>query len=115
MRLNANKGYMLADLISAYQAVGFVACGMDQTVEFGFEKVALYQCIIGKWTHAARLRPDGWWESKLGDWDDILHATAHCLEGRGYGTIALCMKRTLVASARERWKARARARTNGKW
>jgi len=112
---NTSPGFSLAHLEAAYSSVRFTNCGMDRTPEIGFEKIALYGDAKKQWTHAARLRPDGWWESKLGYWDDILHPTPECLEGRFYGTIALCMKRTLTDAATARIAARSRARINGKW
>jgi hypothetical protein len=105
----------LVDLINAYVAVGFKNCGMNGLPEEGFEKVALYQGNDSKWTHAARLRPDGWWESKIGEFDDILHKTPMVLEGGKYGKVACYMKRTLADAIRARIAARKRARENGKW
>src|SRR4051812_16315721 len=60
---NADAGERLGHLIEAFKTVGFADCGQNCLPEPGYEKVALYQDVDGKWTHAARLRPDGWWES----------------------------------------------------
>ena len=77
-----SPGYRLVDLVNALASVGFASCGMNGSPETGFEKVALYQNSDREWTHAARLRPDGWWESKVGEFDDILHKAPAALEGR---------------------------------
>ena len=108
-------GYELIDLVNAYASVEFENCGMDSSPEEGFEKVALYQDNDGKYTHAARLRPDGWWESKIGECADILHKTPDVLEGRWYGKVACYMRRTLVNTLRAKIAARKRARANRKW
>ena len=110
-----NPGYALVDLINAYVSVGFENCGMNGLPEEGFEKVALYQGNGSEWTHAARLRPDGWWESKMGRYDDILHKTPTVLEGRDYGKVICYMKRTVANALKAKIAARKRARENGKW
>lgn len=111
----ATKGPLLADLVAAFLSEGFEACGQDGALEPGYEKVALYENSGGEWTHAARLRPDGWWESKLGPDHDILHEDAIDVEGVGYGTRICFMKRTIAASLRARIHARRRARENHRW
>jgi hypothetical protein len=111
----AQRGAKLLHLISAFQVIGFQDCGKDKILEAGFEKVALYESADGNWSHAARLRVDGWWESKLGDWDDILHKEPEALEGRSYGTIGRCMKRTIAEGLRARIESRRRARANNMW
>jgi len=113
--LDADSGYGLVDLINAYISVGFENCGMNSSPEEGFEKVALYEDNDSRWTHAARLRPDGWWESKVGQYDDILHKAPAALEGRAYGKVACYMKRTLANALKARIAARRRARANRKW
>jgi len=110
-----NRGYALVDLMSAYVAVGFENCGMNSLPEEGFEKVVLYQNNENEYTHAARLRPDGWWESKIGRLDDILHRTPTVFEGRKYGKVACYMKRTFANALRAKIAARKRARENHKW
>jgi len=75
----------------AYGTLGFVACA-DDGLEAGFRKVAVY-AKTGTPTHAARQLSDGRWTSKLGEWEDIEHATLQALEGGVYGTVALIMRR----------------------
>ena len=53
----------------------------------------------GRWTHAARLKPDGKWTSKLGIEEDIEHNTLESMEGDLYGfVIQILRKQTLTAS-----------------
>lgn len=88
-----HTGVLIEHLISAYQAEGFKQCDGPEPGA-GYEKVALYwKPHSRKWTHAAHLRDDGWWESKLGSLEDIIHRTAEGLEGKDYGKVALFMKR----------------------
>jgi hypothetical protein len=54
--------------------LGYAPCAGDE-LEAGLEKVALYADEHGEWTHAAPQLPDGWWTSKLGPEEDILHRT----------------------------------------
>ena len=63
-------------------------------LEAGHEKVALYADDQGEWTHVARQLPDGWWTSKLGPDEDILHRTPQALAGDLYGQVQAIMKRT---------------------
>ena len=56
-------------------------------------KVALYADEWGGWTHAARQLADGWWTSKLGPAEDILHRTPSALVGVVYGEVREFMKR----------------------
>jgi len=100
----AAPGGLLSHLIGAYAAVGFEECH-DAMPEIGYEKVALYMLLRNgeeRWTHAARLREDGWWESKLGRAADIIHKSPHSLEGRLYGTVARYMKRAITDRIKQR-------------
>jgi hypothetical protein len=110
----ATRGAELRHLIEAFECEGFTSCGETFLAHPNFEFVALYVDAEGEWTHAARLRSDGWWESKLGNLEDIIHKTPECVESQGYGSVAWYMKRALVASARARVAARVRAKQNGK-
>lgn len=110
------RGCMFKHLIYAYEAVGFRKCNRDTRLEHGFEKVALYMDESGEWTHAARQRQDGWWESKLGEWDDIIHRIPESLTGPepAYGTIQLVMARSITLSARARYSIRRLAVSEGR-
>ena len=95
-------------LVDAYEMIGFEICS-GAAPEAGYEKVALYakddqrlRTLI--WTHAARLRPDGWWESKLGLLEDILHRTPDALFGADYGRVRDYMRRPLATRIRSRYE-----------
>jgi hypothetical protein len=45
-------------------------------------------------TYVARQLPDGRWTSKLGQLEDVTHATTDALEGSDYGEVVQFMKRT---------------------
>ena len=60
--------------------------------EPGYEKVAIY-AIGGTPTHAARQLPNGRWASKLGELEDIEHATLDVLVGTVYGDVAIIVRR----------------------
>src|SRR6266404_4099638 len=69
---------------AAYAVIGYMPCdGPD--LEPGFEKIALFADARGNPTHAARQLSSGAWTSKLGQLDDIEHATLEALEGDLYG------------------------------
>jgi hypothetical protein len=72
---------------------GYVV-GSDESLEPGFEKVALFADAAGKPTHAARQLPSGAWTSKLGIAVDIEHEL-HALEGEFYGEVVLILRRPL--------------------
>lgn len=78
--------------ILAFRTLGYERC---ETPEFepGFEKIALYLNSAGRPRHAARQLPDGYWTSKLGDWQDINHATLDGLVCPDYGTPEVFLKR----------------------
>ena len=79
---------------------GFEPCENGDHEE-GFEKIALYVNKAGKVTHAARQLDSGKWTSKLGNLEDIEHASLRSLEDAGtnltdYGSVAGFLKRPAV-------------------
>jgi hypothetical protein len=86
--------------IHAYEVEGYTLCS-GRELEVGFEKIAIYVDADGIPTHAARQLEDGYWTSKLGEWEDIRHRTLEALEtgddasnrGLGYGKVAVIMRR----------------------
>lgn len=88
----ASQGYGINDLRSAYEAVGFEVCE-EAAVERDVDKVALYGDHAGLYKHAARQLANGRWTSKLGEGEDIEHASPHELESDEYGTVVGFMKR----------------------
>jgi hypothetical protein len=91
------SGDDLASLVGLFTALGYAPCAGDG-LEAGHEKVALYADDRGEWTHAARQLSDGWWMSKLGPDEDILHRTPHALVGDLYGQVQAIMKRATLTS-----------------
>ena len=77
----------------AFAALGYGPC-TNAELETGFEKIALY-AIGGTPTHAARQLPNGRWVSKLGELEDIEHASLEILAGPLYGEVAAVLRRTM--------------------
>lgn len=83
---------------------GYQNCGLDDSLESGFLKVAIYEDPNDKeepFSHVAVQLPDGRWTSKLGPDEDIEHNTLAALEGDtsryrwSYGRVARIMKRPI--------------------
>jgi hypothetical protein len=90
----AAREVTLSAFTAAFLTIGFVVCG-DESLEPGFEKVALFADAAGLPSHAARQRPSGTWTSKLGNAEDIEH-DLRALEGEIYGAVALILRRPLA-------------------
>jgi hypothetical protein len=92
-------GVLRETTLAAFQAVfallGYSPC-VDEDVELGFEKVALFADISGNPKHAARQLATGRWTSKLGRMEDIEHGLRD-LEGAVYGSVVLILKRPMTA------------------
>lgn len=82
----------VAAFIQAYQTLGYSPC-TDESLEEGFEKIALY-AIAGVVKHAARQLPTGLWTSKLGQGVDVEH-NLEGLTGPFYGSAVQFLKRPL--------------------
>jgi hypothetical protein len=78
--------------VAAFQTLGYTACP-DDSVENGFEKIAIYADRNSEPTHAARQLVNGFWTSKFGAYEDARHVDLSCLEGPGYGKVFVFMKR----------------------
>ena len=73
--------------------MGYEICESSD-YEVGFQKIAIYHNPdTKKCTHASRLRSDGFWTSKLGPEQDIIHGDPSSVEGEYYGIVARLMKR----------------------
>ncbi len=83
--------------VQVFTSLGYLT-GATESLEEGFEKVALFKDEAGDFTHAARQLPSGKWTSKLGEFEDIEHELRD-LEGDEYGTVALILKRPLPPPA----------------
>ncbi len=96
---DAKPGSGIDELVYAYEAIGFRRCDGDH-VEPGFEKVAIYMDSRGRWSHAAKLLPDGAWSSKIGNIEDIRHNSPYAFAGDfGYGDVYCFMKRPVAGTA----------------
>jgi len=82
----------VAAFVEAFRSLGYAPCP-DDTLEAGYEKVALY-ALAGVPKHAARQLPSGSWTSKLGELEDIEH-TLDGLVGVWYGALVQILKRPL--------------------
>ncbi len=71
---------------------GFVVVAEGEGTPAAMERLAIYADSEG-FTHVARQLPNGRWASKLGDWEDIEHATLTALEGNFYGSVVQYMQR----------------------
>lgn len=87
-----SRTYTLESYIKVYEILGYAICE-DAQYEEGFEKIAIYIDLKGIPTHAARQLSTCSWTSKLGQLEDIEHATLDDLTGQHYGSIAIIMKR----------------------
>lgn len=87
---SARRDESVAAFVEAFQSLGYLPCA-DDSVEPGFEKVALY-ALAGLPKHAARQLPSGRWSSKLGPLEDIEHGL-DSLVGAWYGNVVQILKR----------------------
>ena len=90
-----NRADTTEAFLRAYGSLGYVLC-FDGTLETGLEKIAL--CGKGPAgsevpTHAALQLETGEWTSKLGDFEDITHATTHDVESHLYGRVICYLAR----------------------
>jgi hypothetical protein len=79
----------------AFQKLGYEDCGIDDSLETGFEKVALYGSAAF-YLHAAKQTPAGKWSSKLGKAEDIEHDTPDDVAGGIYGEVVEVLKRPVT-------------------
>lgn len=84
--------YTLANYIRAFEQLGYQKCDDGKYVR-GFEKIAIYVDRHGAPSHAARQRGPAKWTSKLGEREDIDHATLDGLVGSRYGRVAQFLRR----------------------
>jgi hypothetical protein len=85
----------LEAFIDAFKTKDFMPCEeMNTDLEPGYQKAVLYvDQDTNEPTHAALQLASGAWTSKLGDWEDIEHASLSGLECSAYGKIAKVLKR----------------------
>lgn len=85
------RGNRIEHLASVFEGLGYQDCGLDESLEDGFEKVALF-ALGDLWQHVCKQCPDGRWSSKLGIQEDVQH-DLHDIEDDDYGQVVLIMKR----------------------
>ena len=95
--LTVPKVQSCAALKAAFAYLGFEDCGMDDTMDDDYDKVALYQ-NNGLWTHAARVIGDGIYHSKFGASYDGCHSKGGVLQ-KQYGDVYAIMRRHKADSA----------------
>jgi hypothetical protein len=93
----AIRGSEIDALISAFQVIGYKICSNGE-IETNCEKVALYADKKGAWLHAAKQLKNGHWSSKIGNLEDIRHASVNDVSGLEYGEVICYMKRELPQS-----------------
>jgi hypothetical protein len=76
---------------ATFASIGYCVCD-GESIESGYEKIAVFADADGAPTHVARQLPSGRWSSKLGA-EDIEHGLRG-VEGALYGTVAFTMKRS---------------------
>ncbi len=84
--------WSIESLIEVFSLHQYQECD-DSRLEPDSEKIVIYADANGVPEHVARQLPTGVWTSKLGDEEDIEHATPQSLEGGEYGSIVKIMKR----------------------
>jgi hypothetical protein len=84
----------LVAFVEAFRVLGYEECD-DGSLEDGYQKIAIFADDAGNPTHAARQLPNGEWTSKLGQLEDIVHATVDDVNGPTYGTPVEFMRRSI--------------------
>ena len=91
----ASRSPFVESLMAVFSGLDFEVCDSDN-LEYGFEKVAIYS-KGHDWTHAARQRPDGRWQSKLGNEEDIEFRSLDSLIGDTYGKVYCIMRKRVIS------------------
>lgn len=78
--------------MEAFRALSYEPCP-DDSLEPGYQKIALFSDDFGTPLHAARQLPNGAWTSKLGGLEDIEHESVWDVSGDRYGKPVLFMRR----------------------
>ena len=82
--------------MAVFRILGYEPCEKAE-FETGYEKVAIYIDRLDRPTHMARQLFSGWWTSKLGNGEDIIHKLAGVegpgFVGRDYGRVVQVLKR----------------------
>jgi len=79
----------------AFQTCEFEVCDTD-SLEKGFQKIAIYVSSDGTPTHVARQLSNGNWTSKLGWGEDIEHENLQGLICVEYGNVGCIMRKLFI-------------------
>lgn len=93
----AEREESIPNFLAAFQTLGYEECASAE-LEDGVEKIALYADADAIPTHMALQTESGKWKSKLGDFEDIEHATLDQLNGFDYGQAVTYLKRKRACS-----------------
>lgn len=85
------KGPSVDHLKRAFRYFGFEECGMDDSIDELYDKIAIYH-LAGRWTHAAKIVAAGIYHSKFGESYDGCHSSGGVLRAQ-YGDVCLIMRR----------------------
>ncbi len=94
---SSRDDYGVGALEQASLSLGYEPCS-DESLEPGFEKVAIYGYGFF-YTHAARQLPNGKWTSKLGKSEDIEHDSPEDVAGGVYGEVVQFVRRRRVGGS----------------
>jgi hypothetical protein len=97
----APRGHEVDDIVELFRMVGGYSPSVsnDDTLEPGFEKIAIYAYPDQLVQHVARQTPSGLWVSKLDNDEDIEHRTLDGLEGSIYGTVVRILTKPIPQQA----------------
>jgi len=84
----------IAAFVQLFESLGYEICA-DGSLEAAYEKIAIY-ALEQKPTHAARQLDSGFWTSKLGVEEDIVHEKPELLDGPCYGGVVRFMRRPVT-------------------
>lgn len=88
---NISRTVEVNSFIELYKLIGYEICETD-TMEFNYEKIAIFIDDNGLPTHAARQLSNGKWTSKLGCEFDIQHSI-YSMNNSVYGNARFFMSR----------------------
>ena len=97
--LNVPRGTSVQNFVQLYEVLGGFSICKSSKLEKGVEKIALYGGSSGNFLHVARQLKNGKWTSKLGDFEDISHATLAVLQSKMYGSAQVFMSRPISSSS----------------
>ena len=91
------KNENLNAFIHLYEYLGYEECGLDDSLEKGYEKIAIYVLSDGNTKHIAK-QDNYMWKSKIGRDEKIIH-TLEGLSGEfhytSYGEVKMIMKKKI--------------------